>query len=102
MEMEQYSEALQWLYNAMHTSADKKYYKNYGALYSNIAAAHNALGNTDSARYYIDIAIKDARENENLLFLATALSMQARIFVDNKQQALAEAPLHEVLEKKTE
>ena len=33
--------------------------------------------------------IKDARENDNLLFLATALNMQAKIFIDNKKPHLA-------------
>jgi hypothetical protein len=28
MEMEQYHEALQWLYKALHTSANKRFYKN--------------------------------------------------------------------------
>ena len=98
MEMEQYREALQWLYKALYTSGNKKYYKNYGALYSNIATAYNALGNPDSAAYYIRIAIEDARENENSGFLATALSMEAKIFIDNGMPHLAEAPLHEVVE----
>ena len=98
MEMEQYNEALQWLYKALNTSSDKRFYKNYGALYSNIASTYNSLGKADSAQAYINIAIKDARENENLLFLATALSMQAKIFIDSKQSQRAEAPLHEVVE----
>jgi signal transduction histidine kinase len=97
MEMAQYNEALQWLYRAKSTSADPRFYKNYGALYSNIASAYNSLHNADSAIHYINIAIRDARENDNLLFLATALSMQAQIFIDNKQPALAESPLHEVV-----
>ncbi|MGC4101227.1 tetratricopeptide repeat-containing sensor histidine kinase [Ferruginibacter sp.] len=98
MEMEQYHEALPWLYKALYTSANKKYYKNYGALYSNIASTYNALGKADSAMLYINIAINDARENNNLLFLATALSMEAKIFIDNGQAHLAEAPLHEAVE----
>ena len=98
MEMEQYHEALQWLYKALYTSADKRFYKNYGALYSNIASTYSSLGKPDSAKKYIDIAIKDARENNNLLFLATALNMQAKIFIESKQPHLAEAPLNEALE----
>jgi len=98
MEMEQYNEALQWLYKALNTSPDKKFYKNYGALYSNIASTYNSLGKTDSAQTYINIAIKDARVNENLLFLATALSMQAKIFIDGKQPQRAELPLNEAVE----
>lgn len=97
MEMEQYTEALKWLYKALYTSANKKYYRNYGALYSNIAATYNALGRTDSAKYYINIAIKNARENDNILFLATALNMQAKIFISGKQPGLAEAPLQEAV-----
>lgn len=98
MEMGQYKEALEWLHKAVHTSANQKFYKNYGALYSNLASAHNSLGNLDSAGYYISIAINDARENDNLTFLATALSMQAKIFIDGKQPHLAEVPLKEVVE----
>lgn len=97
MEMEQYNEALKWLYKALHTSSNKEFYKNYGALYSNIASTYNSLGKADSARLYIDIAIKNARESNNLVFLATALSMQAKIFIDSKQPHLAEAPLHETV-----
>ncbi len=98
MEMEQYHEALKWLYKALYTSGNKIFYKNYGALYSNIASTYNALGNADSAMLYINTAIKDARENNNLLFLATALNMEAKIFIDSKQAHLAEAPLHEAVE----
>lgn len=98
IEMEQYKDALQWLYKARATSANHRFYKNYSALYSNIAAAHNALGNEDSALWYIRVAIKDARENENEGFLATALSLEARIYLDHNKPALAEAPLKEVVE----
>ena len=63
-----------------------------------MATAYSALGNADSAEHYINIAIKDARENDNFTFLATALSMQARIYTDSKRPHLAEAPLSEVLE----
>ncbi|MFN8250946.1 MAG: histidine kinase [Ferruginibacter sp.] len=98
MEMEQYKDALQWLFKALRTSSNKTHYRNYGALYSNIANAYNALGKEDSAMYYINIAITDARENESLGFLATALSMQAKIFVDHHKPKLAESPLNEVLQ----
>ena len=98
MEMEQYQEALTWLYKALNTSGNKKLYAGYGALFSNIASVYNSLGKPDSAMHYIGIAIKNARENENQLFLATALSMQAKIFIDNKKPHLAETPLSEALE----
>ena len=97
MEMEQYHEALNWLNKALHTSTNRKFYKGYGALYSNLASTYNSLGKPDSAHYYINIAVNDARESDNRMFLATALNMQAKIFIDNKQQAFAEAPLHEAL-----
>lgn len=98
IEMEQHKEALKWLYAARNTSTNETYYKNYGALYSNLAAAFNGLGNKDSAIYYVSYAINNARDNESLLFLATALSMQAKIYVDHGLSHLAEAPLREVLE----
>lgn len=98
IEMEQYTEALKWLYKAKNTSANKELYKNYGALYSNMASAYSSLGNMDSAMYYINVAIKDARDNENLLFLATALSMQAKMFIADKKPSLAEKALSEALD----
>jgi signal transduction histidine kinase len=98
IEMEQYKEALKWLHDARSTSHNQDYYKNYGALFSNLAAAYNGLGNKDSSLFYIQKAIGNARQNNNLLFLATALSMQAKIFVDNGMSTYAEAPLNEVLE----
>ena len=97
MEMDQYQEALNWLYKAKSVSKNPLYYNNYGALYSNIASVYNSLHKYDSAKYYIDFAITDARKNNNLVFLATALSMQAKIFTDNNQHQLAEQPLNEVL-----
>lgn len=97
MEMEQYTEALSWLLKALHTSSNKKFYKNYGALYSNLATTYKALGKKDSAVLYIRIAIDDARQNNHLPFLATALSMQAKIFAESGQPAMAEASLHEAL-----
>lgn len=98
MEMGQHEDALQWFYQALNTTNDQRFYRNYGALYSNMASAHNYLGHSDSAIKYINIAIQDARDNSNLVFLATALSIQARIYSDSKQPLLAEAPLHEALE----
>lgn len=97
IEMQQYREALKWLHDAEQTSPNKNYYKNYGALFSNLATAYNELHNKNAALYYINIAITDARQNENLLFLATALSMQAKILVDNEMTQQAEAALHETL-----
>lgn len=98
IEMEQYKEALKWLRDANQTSSDKSYYKNYGALFSNLATALNAIGNKDSALYFIKKAIDDARENKNFLFLATALSIKAKILIDNGMAKQAEAPLNEALE----
>ncbi len=98
MEMEQYREALKWFQKARHTSPNKIYYENYSALYSNTATVYNALLIPDSAALYIDTAITIARRSENSLFLATSLSMQAKIFIAAKKPALAEASLKEALE----
>lgn len=97
MEMGQYKEALQWLRSALHASPNQEFYKKYAAIYSNIANAFSFLGNTDSAVHYINIAIMNAREDDNLLFLATSLSMQAKIYLQANQPKLAEAPLNEAL-----
>lgn len=97
-EMEQYADALKWLNDAKSTTTNQNYYHNYGALYSNMAIAFNGLSKEDSALYYINIAINDARQNENLGFLATALSIQAKIFLNHHKAYLAEEPLKEVVQ----
>ncbi len=102
MEMEQYQEALNWFYKALNTSSNRNFYKNYGALYSNLASTYNSLHQPDSAQYYINLGIKDARENNNLYFLATSLSIQAKIFIDNNKTHLAEAPLNEAIQIRKE
>lgn len=98
MEMEQYNEAKRWLNAALRTSANKKFLQNYGALYSNLASTYNALGNADSAFYFINIAIADASAHHNGLYLATALSIQAKIFTANGKTKEAEHPLKVAVE----
>lgn len=98
MEMGQYKEALDWFYNALNTSGNVKYLKEYSALYSNMAAAFNALNKNDSAEYFINKAIVNARQSETLTFLATSLTIQSDIFMDTQREALAEAPLKEALQ----
>ncbi|MBK8711583.1 MAG: hypothetical protein IPL97_06915 [Niastella sp.] len=97
MEMEQYPEALRWLESALHTSSNNSYYHGYGALYSNLASTYNALGKTALAYQYIDIAIREAKATDNELFLATAMSIKAKILIDHNQQELAETLLTEVV-----
>lgn len=97
LERRQYREALGWFQNALHTSADPRLLRNYGAVYSNIALAYNAIGKNDSAEIFIRKAIELCRQSETLTFLATALNIQANIFINTNRESKAEVLLKEAL-----
>lgn len=98
MEMGQPGEALNWLHSAERLAVNPKHYKNYGALFSNLASVYNSLGKNDSAEYFIKRSIDLSRQSGTLTFLATALNFQANIFIDTKRLKEAEASLKEALE----
>jgi tetratricopeptide (TPR) repeat protein len=98
LEMNQPREALLWLHAAAAIAVNPRQSKNYGALFSNMASAYNALGKNDSAAYFINRSIDVSRQSGTLTYLATALNFQANIFIDTKRVKLAEAPLKEALQ----
>ncbi len=98
MEIGKNTEALDWFYKAVQTSGNEKNLKNYGVIYSNMAATYNELNKNDSAVYYIDKAITITRGSEDLQYLANALAIQADIYTDTKRNDLAEKSLSEAVE----
>lgn len=97
LDMKQYNDALLWFHRALNTAGNQPYLQAYGALFSNLATTHQTLGHIDSALYYSYKAIENARRNENLNFLATALRIQADIFLQQKRYKEAEAALKEAV-----
>jgi signal transduction histidine kinase len=98
MEMGQNTEALSWFYKALNTSQSANFIDYLGVVYSNMAATYNELGKNDSAEFYINKAIAVNRQTQNnLIFLANALAIEADIYLDTGRKDLAEAPLNEAL-----
>jgi signal transduction histidine kinase len=98
LDMKQYADALNWFHKALATPGSSDYLPAYSALYSNLATAHQTLGNTDSALHYIRKAISNARQHETLNFLATSLRIYADILMHQKKYAAAENALKEMVE----
>jgi two-component system NarL family sensor kinase len=91
-------EALDWFYKAIQGSDGEKNLRNYGVVFSNMAATYNELNKNDSAEYYVAKAIAITRNSEDLQYLANALAIQADIYTDTKRNKLAEKSLNEALE----
>lgn len=97
LELGKNEEALNWLQKGLQLNySDTAALKKYNCLYSNTALAFYHLGRQDSAEYYIDIAIKYARETETLTFLANALSFRSQIIMQARPAA-GRASLDEAL-----
>lgn len=97
LELGRDQDALDWLKRALLLQySDSAALKKYNCLYSNTALAFHRLGNQDSARHYIEKAIKYARETETLTFLANALSFRAEMLM-RTSPAVARASLEEGL-----
>lgn len=71
--LQDYNEAASYLYDGMHHLSDLPDPTSLRlALHSNLARMHSQLGNTDSARYYLNKTLLLARENENINRMAEA------------------------------
>jgi len=98
MEIGKNTEALDWFHKAIQTSGNERNLRNYGVIYSNMAATYNELNKNDSAEYYINKAITISRSSEDLQYLANALAIQADIYTDTRRNDHAEKSLSEAVE----
>lgn len=99
LELGKNEEALSWLRRALQLHySDAAALRKYNCLYSNTALAFHRTGRQDSAEYYIEMAIRYARETETLTFLANALSFRAEILMRTPYAAVARTSLNEALE----
>jgi signal transduction histidine kinase len=98
LEMGQTKRSLYWHLQALNTTPDTLFVKKYGILFANIALNYNALGNKDSAFYYIKRAVEYSRMYENLFALSNSLAIQAQLLIGADKASLAETSLKEVIE----
>lgn len=90
-------EALSWYYRALaYATHDNRFLPVITAIYINLADASVALGRNDSAIYYLQKAIPQARKIENLLLLTNALRVQTNSFVKSGQLDKAERSFREM------
>lgn len=97
LEMEQTLRSLQWHLRALHTTPDTVFVKRYSILFANIALNYNALGQKDSAFYYITKAVAYSRLHQNLFALSNSLAIQAQLLMGSGQAPRAETCLTEVI-----
>ncbi|HVZ96745.1 MAG TPA: ATP-binding protein [Chitinophagaceae bacterium] len=97
LEMGRNRESLYWHLQALNTTNDEEFRGRYAILFANLALNYSALGNADSAFYYIDKAVKYSRKYENLFALSNSLAIEAQLYARAGQASLAEEPLKEAV-----
>lgn len=96
---EQPAEALQWLSAATAVSPNRMpYAPTLAAICTNFAQAYHKLHKQDSARFFIEKALRLSREVANLNTLATALRVQSTICTGEGNFGKAEEALKEMIE----
>jgi signal transduction histidine kinase len=98
MELEQYTDAIKWLKNAMLYTNGIQLIEKGSVLFANTASCYNNINKPDSAFYYIGLALKYSRLSENLTSLANSLNIRADMFINKKDYANAEKDMKEALE----
>lgn len=72
-------ESLSWFLKAARLAESNPKFDNYPIVYGNLARAYFKMGKNDSATWYVDKALTNARATGNLSFLQTILSIQTDI-----------------------
>lgn len=73
------TESLNWFLKAAGLIGDNKKFDNYPIVYGNLARAYLKMGKKDSAVWYVDKGVVNARATGNLSFLQTILSIQTDV-----------------------
>lgn len=97
MEIEQYNVAIKWLNTGASFSKNPEFIARSCVLYANNASCYNNIQRPDSAFYFIELALKYARQTENLTCLANALNIRADMFINKKDYVAAERDMKEAI-----
>ncbi len=98
MELEQYPVAIKWLNKATTYLQNPKFRTRACVVYANNASSYNNIGKTDSAFYFVQLALDCCRQTENLTCLANSLNIRSDIFINKKDYVSAERDMKEALE----
>lgn len=88
-------ESLSWFLKAARLAESNPKFDNYPIVYGNLARAYFKMGKNDSATWYVDKALTNARATGNLSFLQTILSIQTDILSGVGNYGGAEKALRE-------
>ena len=97
MELEKYTEAIRWLRFGDNYGANESLLKQCNALYSNMASCYNNIQKYDSALYFINIALKYCRQQEELTGMANSLNIRADIYINTNNPTAAEEDMKEAV-----
>ncbi len=98
MEIGNYNDAIKWLSNGINYTTDTNQLYKASFLFSNIASCYNNIEMNDTAFYFINLALKCAREDENLTGMANALNIRADMYMKQKNFTAAERDMEEAFE----
>ena len=98
MELGKHREAMQWFLKALNTTTGDYYTDQYPTLYSNTSSTYNNIGQYDSAFYFARKAISASEKIQDLGTLASALNIEADIYINTGNNQKAEEDLKRALE----
>jgi signal transduction histidine kinase len=84
MEMGQFETAKKWFHQGIHLTRSRQDSLRTCILYTNLASSCGALGQLDSAKYYVEKGIALAKDYEDLPVRANGLNILASYYIDCK------------------
>lgn len=98
--LKKYDEGLRWYHKALALMNNPVYRQKLSFIYNNMGIVHFYLGNSDSAIYYIQQALKYSREAQNLTDHANALFLYGGIMSELNRLEEAEKGFKEAVEER--
>lgn len=97
MELGNYNDAIKWLRKGIASTTDTNKLYQSSFIFSNIASCYNNIDMNDTAFYFINLALKCTRADENLTGIANALNIRADMYMKQKNFDSAERDMEEAL-----
>ena len=95
MEIGNYNDAIKWINKGINYTTDTTKLYQASFLFSNIASCYNNIEMIDTAFYYINLALKCARNDENLTGMANSLNIRADMYMKQNNFSAAQLDMEE-------
>ncbi|NBW37467.1 MAG: hypothetical protein EBR30_21110 [Cytophagia bacterium] len=89
LELKRYREAIDFGRKSLPLMENPKWQWIAAYIYNNVAVSYGALGNLDSARYFINKSITTTEKSGDMALKANAYFILGKIYADSKQLSLA-------------